>query len=112
MAVEISEELRRAYWKVVSRTRRSGRISQSVIDRVEASWERFAPDVVEEALRIHRDRYAGYKENYTIGIMRNLQRDKDAGRPIGKRPAPAAWSGENLKRGYDYTALEEEILAN
>ena len=113
MAVEnINEELRKSYWKVVSRTRQSGRISQSVIQKAEASWQRFAPDVVEEALRIHRDRYAGYKENYTIGIMRNLQRDKDAGRPIGKRPAPPAWSGENLKRSYDYAALEEEILAN
>lgn len=111
MAVEINEELRKSYWKTVSRTRRSGRISQSVIDRVEATWERFSPDVVEEALKIHRDRYAGYKENYTIGIMRNLQRDKDAGRPIGKRPT-SAWSGENLKRDYDYAALEEEILAN
>lgn len=110
-AEKINEELRQSYWKVVSRTRQSGRISQSVIQKTEASWERFAPDVVEEALRIHRDRYAGYKENYTIGIMRNLQRDKDAGRPIRQRPAPA-WSGENLKRSYDYDALEKEILAN
>ncbi len=109
MAVEIDEELRLSYWRIVSRTRQSGRISKSVIDRVEASWERFSPDVVAEALRIHRDRYAGYKENYTIGIMRNLQRDKDAGKPVGKRPA---WSGENLKRDYDYGALEKEILAN
>lgn len=62
MAVEINEELRKSYWKTVSRTRHSGRISQSVIEKTEASWERFAPDVVEEALRIHRDRYAGYKE--------------------------------------------------
>ncbi|MBD5468906.1 MAG: hypothetical protein HDR21_12230 [Lachnospiraceae bacterium] len=113
MAAEnINEELRKSYWKVVSRTRQSGRISQSVVDRVEASWERFTPDVVEEALRIHRDRYAGYKETYTIGIMRNLQRDKDAGRPIRKQSAPSVWSGENLKRDYDYAALEEEILAN
>lgn len=112
MAVEINEELRKSYWKVVSRTRQSGRISQSVIQKTEASWERFSPDVVEEALKIHRDRYAGYKENYTIGIMRNLQRDKDAGRPIGQRPATAAWSGQNLKRGYDYDALEKELLAN
>lgn len=111
MAVEVDKELRSSYWKVVSRTRQSGRISKSVIDRVEASWERFSPDVVEEALKIHRDRYAGYKENYTIGIMRNLQRDKDAGRPIGKHSVPA-WSGENLKRDYDYAALEDEILAN
>lgn len=111
MAVEINEELRKSYWKTVSRTRQSGRISQSVIDRVEASWERFAPDVVEEALRIHRDRYSGYKENYTIGIMRNLQREKDAGKPVGKHPLPV-WSGENLKRDYDYDVLEREILAN
>lgn len=111
MAVEIDDELRRSYWRTVSRTRQSGRISQSVIDRVEASWERFAPEVIEEALKIHRDRYAGYKENYTIGIMRNLQRDKDAGKQIGKRPVPA-WRGENLKRDYDYVALENEILAN
>lgn len=109
--VAIDVQVKEDYWKTVSRTRQSGRISQSVKKRVEASWERFDPDVIEEALRIHKSRYPSYKETYTIGIMRNLQREKATGKSIGNRPA-LAWSGENLKRTYDYAALEEEILAN
>ena len=34
----MDNELKDNYWKVVSRTRISGRISPSVKERVEASW--------------------------------------------------------------------------
>ena len=80
----MDNELKDNYWKVVSRTRTSGRISPSVKERVEASWQRFDEDVISEALRIHISRYPTYKENYTVGIMRNLQRQKDAGYNRGK----------------------------
>lgn len=53
----MDNELKDNYWKVVSRTRISGRISPSVKERVEASWQRFDEDVISEALRIHISRY-------------------------------------------------------
>ena len=46
----VSEELRDKYWNILNGTRQSGRISPSVIRRVEESWSKFDDDVVEEAL--------------------------------------------------------------
>ena len=73
------KQLKEEYWNVLRWTRSSGRIAQSVKDRVEKEWERYDEDVVMEALRIHMTRYPGYKETYTVGIMRNIQKRKDAG---------------------------------
>ena len=103
----ISEETRKNYWAVIRRTRQSGRISQSVIDRVEESWKSFDEDVVEEALKIHQSRYHSYKEQYTIGIMRNLQREKAQGKQVGKK----AWSPAE-QHDYDFEQLEKDLLAN
>lgn len=104
------DELRENYWRTISRTRKSGRIAQSVKQRTEQSWERFDKDVIQKALRIHIDRYPDYKETYTAGIMRNLQRQKDAGRTA----APEKQNCFNSKMQSDYgmDALEKQILAN
>ena len=51
------EELKKEYWKVLARTRKSGRISQGVKDKEEERWGKFDGDVVMEALRIHISRY-------------------------------------------------------
>lgn len=104
------DELRENYWKVLSRTRKSGRISPSVKQRVEESWQRFDEDVVMQALRIHIDRYPNYKENYTIGIMRNLQRQKAAGKPVNKGKLNTFNQGEH--REYDFEELEKALLDN
>ena len=106
------KQLKEEYWKVLSRTRNSGRIAQSVKDRVEAGWDRFDGDVVMEALRIHMSRYPGYRESYTIGIMRNLQKRKDAG---GKVKTENKFN-QIEQHDYDFDAiqraLEKKLMAN
>ena len=96
------------YWKIVSRTRNSGRIAQSVKNRTEERWKKYDEDVIIEALRIHMSRYKGYKETYTIGIMRNLQKRKDSG---GQIKAGNAFT-QFKQNEYDFDQLEKEILAN
>lgn len=102
------KQLKEEYWKVLSRTRKSGRIAQSVKARVEAVWDRFDEDVVMEALRIHMSRYPGYKESYTVGIMRNLQKRKDAGGRVKQENR----FNQFKQNEYDFEQLEKEILAN
>lgn len=104
------DELKENYWRTVSRTRMSGRIAQGVKKKTEKSWERFDGDVIKEALRIHIDRYPNYKENYTIGIMRNLQRRKDAGSPATQKK-PNSFN-DGMKNDYDMDEIEKQILAN
>ena len=88
----VSEELRDKYWNILNGTRQSGRISPSV----------------EEALGIHISHYKTYKENYTIGIMRNLQKKKAEGVPVVKQKKN---SFNNFhQRKYDYDELERQLI--
>lgn len=106
------EQMKEEYWKIVSYTRKSGRISQSVKRKMEEKWNQYDQDVVMEALRIHKDRYPGYKESYTIGIMRNLQKKKEAGGVV------KAENKFNQIEQHDYDfdaiqrALERKAMAN
>ena len=102
------KQLKEEYWKVLCRTRKSGRIAQTVKDRVEGGWDKFDEDVVMEALRIHMSRYPGYKESYTVGIMRNLQKRKDAGGRVKQENR----FNQFEQNEYDFEQLEKEILAN
>lgn len=102
------EDVKEKYWQAIRQTRSSGRISPLVIEKTEAQWERFDQDVILAALQTHLDRYKGYKENYTLGIMRNMQRDKVNGRPVKKENPFTA----HTQQDYDFEALEREILAN
>lgn len=102
------KQLKEEYWKVLSRTRNSGRIAQSVKDRVEKNWERYDEDVIMEALRIHMSRYPGYRETYTVGIMRNIQKRKDAGGRVKQENK----FNQFQQNDYDFDQLEKEILAN
>jgi hypothetical protein len=104
----VSETVKRNYWEAIRRTRKSGRIAQSVIDRVEESWNKFDDDVIEEALNIHLRRYGDYKENYTLGIMRNLQKRKASGAPVRKKNS----FNDFEQRKYDYDELERMILSS
>ncbi len=103
------EQLIQDYWKIVRGTRKSGRIAPSVIIRVQEQWKRYDKDVVMEALRIHISRYREYKEAYTIGIMRNLQKQKDAG---GRIKTGNPFNTGMEQQDYDFEQLEKEILAN
>lgn len=108
--MEKLEGVKNEYWKILSRTRNSGRISQSVKEKAEEKWTKFDEDVVIEALHIHMSSYPSYKESYTVGIMRNLQKMKDNGskfKASDKNPFNAFQQNE-----YDYEQLEREILSN
>lgn len=105
----VPEEIREGYWRVLRRTRSSGRIAPSVVARTEAAWGKYDDDVVEEALRVHINKYPGYKENYTLGIMRNMQREKDAGRSF-KRTDRNRFNNFTA-RDYDFDDLEQKLLA-
>lgn len=99
--------LKEKYWKVVCRTRASCRISSSLKTKIEEKWEKYDDDVVEEALKIHINRYAGYKENYTLGIMKNLQKMKDERKSIKKN----SFQPEE-KKDYDFEKMEDWLLSN
>lgn len=102
------EELRENYWRIIRRTRKSGRISQSVIDKEEAYWRQFSNDVVENALRIHISRYPSYKECYTRGIMRNLAKAAGTHRPTEARNSFCQFP----QREYDFDELEKLLVNN
>lgn len=104
------DELKENYWRTISRTRISGRIAQGVKAKTEKAWEQFDEDVVREALRIHIDRYPNYKETYTTGIMRNLQRAKNERLPSVQKISNSFNSG--MQSDYDMEELEKQILAN
>jgi len=65
--------------------------------------------VVSEALRIHISHHPDYKENYTLGIMRNLQKQKASGRNIKKKPK---FNDFSMQREYDFDELERMLLSN
>lgn len=102
------EELKKKYWNLVRQTRKSGRISPSVIEKAQAQWEKFDNSVVKQALEIHIQHYPSYPEKYTLGIMRNLQRCKDNG--MAARPKNSFKNFE--QNNYDFDQLEKELLAN
>lgn len=104
------EELKENYWRTVARTRSSGRIAPGVIQKAEKSWERFDADVVRKALRIHIDRYPGYRESYTVGIMRNLQKQKESG--AVRRTGSNSFTRMETGSYGDMDELEKQLLAN
>lgn len=103
------DELKKKYWSAVRWSRRSGRISPSVIEKAEAQWEQFDESVVRQALEIHIQHYPSYPERYTLGIMRNLQRCKDNGT---QTPGPRNNFNSFEQNRYDFDQLEKELLAN
>lgn len=69
----------RDYWDAVRFTRKSGKIAGTVIAREIDYWERFPPDIVMAALKIHVRKYRGKDEKYTEGIMRRLEKERERG---------------------------------
>lgn len=69
-------KLNKKYWDVIRETRKTGRISKSVIYNTMKKWEKYDPAVIEYALKSHIDLHAGKREEYTIGIMRNTSIDE------------------------------------
>lgn len=104
----ISNELKESYWRIIRRTRSSGRISPSVIQKTEEKWQQYDESVIRQALEIHISRYPSYKENYTLGIMRNLQRDKDSNREHRKQQ----FRQFEQRSDIDFEALERDLIEN
>lgn len=102
------EELKQEYWKVIRHTRKSGKISQNIIDTEEAFWNKYPDDVVAAALREHISKHPDYKERYTRGIIRNMNAQK--GR--SGSPVPQNKFNQFQQNQYDFAALERDILAN
>lgn len=106
--MENFEELKKEYWKVLCRTRQSGRISQSVKDKQEKYWQGFDDDIVAEALRIHISRYPEYKESYTRGIMRNLKLKKEKTGTVDRENSFNRFE----QNAYDFEELEKALVSN
>lgn len=64
------------YWSLMATTRKAGRVALSVKVREMTYWARYPPNIVLEALGIHRRRYHTKQEDYTRGIMRRLYRER------------------------------------
>lgn len=103
------EELKKKYWSLVRQTRKSGRISPSVVKKAEQQWKKYDESVVKQALEIHIQHYPSYPERYTLGIMRNLQRCKDNGTETAR---PKNSFNRFKQNHYDFDQLEKELLAN
>lgn len=105
--MERLENLKIEYWKVVARTRKSGRISPSVKEKIERLWGDYDEDVVLEALKAHMSRSPSYGERYTLGIMRNMQKAKRDGKVVGNKGNKF---NEFEQQSYDMDQLEKELL--
>lgn len=68
-------ELNKKYWDVIRETRKTGKISESVIYNNMIKWKKYDLEVVEHALKSHINNHTGKKEEYTIGIMRNTKKE-------------------------------------
>lgn len=99
-----------AFFKELARrTRKAGRISPSRRANIMAEWEVFDVDVVMGAIRLYlrMDTTPAQNERYLKGIMRNRQKEKEAG-AYGKRGTgyqqetgtASGDEGERLRRKY------------
>ncbi len=95
--------------ELARRTRKAGRISPSRRANIMAEWEVFDVDVVMGAIRLYlrMDTTPAQNERYLKGIMRNRQKEKEAG-AYGKRGTDyqqetgtaSGDEGERLRRKY------------
>lgn len=67
----------REYWEAIRFTRKTGKVAASVVAREMEYWERFPASTVTDALTIHLQRYQTKQEDYTRGIMRRLQKERE-----------------------------------
>lgn len=67
------------YWEIIRFTRKSAKLAESVKITEMEYWSRYPPDIVIQALNIHRQRYQTKDERYTRGIIRRLHREIERG---------------------------------
>lgn len=68
------------YFDILRRTRKNGKIADSVILKIYKEWEKFKPDTVIYGLKVYinNPKYHDKKENYCYGIMRNATAEEVA----------------------------------
>lgn len=100
-------DLNKRYWDVIRETRKTGKISKSVIYNNMKKWEKYSPVVIEYALTTHIHNHAGKREEYTLGIMRRTN-EHEARRGLIKLKNKGGAMIENHQRDnpevpqYDY----------
>lgn len=67
-----------AYWAILRRTRKSGKIADSVLLKELAYWAKYPPNLVQRAIQIHIQRHHSKREAYTRGILRGLAVERRA----------------------------------
>lgn len=65
------------YFQLLRENRKSGKISQSILENEVKYWEKFSVSTVIRSLQIHIEKYPSMKENYTRGIMRNVSSQEE-----------------------------------
>lgn len=98
----------RDYWEMLRFTRKTGRIAGNVIAREMEYWERFPPDTVIEALRIHLRRCQTKREEYTRGIIRRLAEERER---EGSRSANGGFTVQRSPRAPDTVGDHENLYA-
>ena len=63
------------YFDCLKHTRKSGKLSQSIIVKEMEYWSRFSVDIVIHSLEIHITKHPDKKEEYTRGIMRRVNEE-------------------------------------
>lgn len=79
-SIEGFNQLNKDYWDVIRKTRKSGKVAESVIHKSMEKWNKYDPIVVQYALKTHIEVEDGERaESYTLGIMRrtSLETAKD-----------------------------------
>lgn len=99
---EAQEQIIADYFDVLKATRRGGRISQGIMEAEREYWNRFEPETVMEALKIHIRKYPDKREPYTRGILRTLDRERSesAGKPGGNGAAAGGHGAERYAGHY------------
>lgn len=67
-----------SYWNVIKRTRKTNKISYSVIYKTMEKWAKFEPIIIHYAIKKHIENYDDeeHNEKYTLGIMRNTTKEQ------------------------------------
>lgn len=71
------QEVLDEYWQMIRRTRKSGKLAESVVLKWMDKWSVFPADVVIAGLRIHLAKYPSKREEYTYGIIRRLAEERN-----------------------------------
>lgn len=91
--IEGFNKLNKEYWAAIRKTRKSGKVAESVIHKNMEKWNKYDPIIVYYSLKTHVEAHEDKEEKYTIGIMRKTSLEEAKDRldkkvvPFVKKPA-------------------------